>query len=266
MPSNISTRLVFIVWVLDSVLLALLFAHIWLYGNDSLSSKWAQDLGGVWGFTTVYLIGPFWKAMKQWPASYKKFILSGGLITVVVTGGYFKIRAGHTGKLEMLFKEDHELELNAAPKKQHFMQLLKEKENAKNVPEYLQWCAELESAINDYEAVERQGDNLIGQMQQEISELKPQASYGSLLPGFAVLRAVFAKDIEAMEAHRREIGYAKQLPNIPEADRIQFYNANIRPVVEQERKIAVDEVEILKDAKTRSITLPESLYQGAGIK
>ena len=224
------------------------------------------DLGAVWGGTAAFLIGPFWKAMKQWPSRRRTFVLSSLFFVVAVAGGWFWFRVRQTAKLEALFKEDQEVERDAAPKKQRFMQLLSEKQNAKTLPEYLQRCTELEPAINDYEASERQVDNLLGQMQQEIGDLKPQASYGSLLPGFAVLRAVFAKDIEGAEAYRKEIGYAEQLPGIPAAGRAQFYTSNIQPVVEQESKIAQDETAILKDAKMRGVTLPESVYQGAGIK
>jgi len=261
-----STRFLFIVWLADSVIFAWLFIYIVLHGSTPDRTKLMSDLGAVWGVTAAFLIGPFWKMMKQWPARRRTSFLSGLLIIVAVAGGWFWIRVRQTAKLQELFKEDRDVESDAAPKKQRFMQLLSEKQNAKTLPEYLQRCAELEPAINDYEAAERQVDNLLSQMQQEIGGLKPQGSYASLLPGFAVLRAVFAKDIEGAEAQRKEIEYAKQLPNIPEAGRAQFYTSNIQPVAEQEGKIAQDETAILKDAKTRGVVLPESVYQGAGIK
>jgi hypothetical protein len=264
-PSSISTKLIFIVWLVDSAALTWLIPHIWLHGSTPDTSTWMGDLGAVWGGTAAYLIGPFWKIIKQWPAPYRKYISSGALMIAVIVGILFWIRARQTAKLEALFKEDEELERNVAPKIQDFPQLLRAKQTAKSLPDYLQRCAELEPAINDYETVERQGDNLLDQMQQEIRELKPQASYGSLLPSFNILRAVAAKDIEVAEALRKEIEFAKQLPGIRVADRIQFYNANIQPIIEQERKIAQDEIEILKDAKRRGITLPESVYQRAGI-
>jgi len=266
MPTKISNKFLFIVCLVDSIALVWLTAYIWLHGSTPESIQGMEILGAVWGGTAASLIGPIWKAAKQWPAPYKKMALFGMLIIVAVAGGYIWIRARQTAKLEALFKEDEELERNAAPKKQNFPQLLREKQNAKSLPEYLQVCAELEPVLNDYESFERQVDGLLGQMQQEIGELKPQASYGGLLPGFAVLRAVSAKDIEVAEALRKEIEYAKQLPGIPVADRIQFYNANIQPIVEQESKIAQEEIEILKDAKRRNITLPKSVYEGAGIK
>jgi hypothetical protein len=265
-PSNLSTRFLLFVCLVDSVLLAWLFTDMWLHGSTPESIKWARDLGAVWGGTAAFLIGPMWKAMKQWPAPYKKVILVGVLISVAVAGGYIWIRAGHTAKLETLFKEDRELELTAAPKKQRFRQLMREKENANSLPEYLQRCAELETAINDYETVERQVDNLVSQMQQEIEKLKPMASYASLLQKLTVLRAIFGKDLEAAKVYRKEIEYAKQLPGIPAADRIRFYNANIQPVIEQEHKIAQDGLEIVKDAKVRGVALPESMYQEFGIK
>ena len=258
------TRLLLIVCLVDSIALVWLTTYIWLHGSAPESIRGMEILGAVWGGTAASLIGPIWKAAKQWPVPYKRFSLLGVFIIGAVAGGYIWIRARQTAKLETLFKEDQEVERNAAPKKQRFMQLTRE--NPKGYAEYLQRCAELEPAINDYETSERQVDDLVGQMEQQISELKPQASYGSLLPGFAVLRAVFAKDMEGAEAYRRETEYAKQLPGIPVAERVQFYNANIQPIVEQEYKIAQEEIAILKDAKMRGVRLPESVYQGAGIK
>ena len=81
-----------------------------------------------------------------------------------------------------------------------------------------------------------------------------------------MLSAVFAKDIAAAEAQKEEIQFAKQLPSIPETQRAQFYADNIQPIVEQESHLAQEEVAIFKDAKSRGITLPQSVYQGAGIK
>jgi hypothetical protein len=265
-PSKISNKLLFIVWVADSLALAWLFADMFLHGNTPDSSNLAGDLGAIWGGTVAFLIVPMWKAVKQWPAPYKKFILSGVVIGVAAAGGYIWIRASHTAKLKTLFEEDHELELNAAPKKQRFMQLMREKENANSLPEYLQRCAELETAINDYETVERQVDNLVSQVQQEIEKLKPMASYASLFQKLTVLRAIFEKDLEAAKVYRKEIEYAKELPGISAADRIRFYSANIQPVVELEHKIAQDELEIVKDAKVRGVALPGSMYQEFGIK
>ena len=86
-----------------------------------------------------------------------------------------------------------------------------------------------------------------------------------MLPLVTVLRAVVAKDLEGTKAFRQEINYAKQLPEVPESDRTRFYNVNIQPVVEQEGKIARDEIEIVKDAKAHGIKLPESMYQQAGL-
>lgn len=260
------TRILFIVWLTDSVIFTWLFIYIVRHGSTPDRTQLMGELGAVWGGTAAFLIGPSWKMMKQWPARRRTFFLSSLFIAVAITGGWFWIRVRQTAKLETLFKEDREVERTAAPKKQRFMQLLSEKQNAKTLAEYLQRCAELEPAINDYEAAERQVDNLLSQMQQEIGGLKPQGSYGSLLPGFTVLRAVFAKDMEGAEAQRKEIGYAEQLPDIPEASRAQFYTSNIQPIAEQESKIAHEELEILKDAKLRGITLPESVYQGEGIK
>ena len=105
----------------------------------------------------------------------------------------------------------------------------------------------------------------MNQMQLELQELKSDPGYANLLPVVAVMRAVVAKDLESAKTFRKEIDYAKQLPNVPESDRTRFFNANIQPVVEQEGRIARDEIEIMKDAKSRGIKLPESMYRQIGL-
>lgn len=190
-------------------------------------------------------------------------IITGVLFSAAAVGAYFGIRAGHIAKLNALSNESYELGLKTAPMKKRFIELATE--NTQDLAEYLRRCTELEAAINDYEPALRQMDDLMSQTQQEIEDLKFDASYASVLPSFGVMRAVIGEDLESAKAYRIEIGYAKQLPVIPESDRNRFYNANIQPVVEQEGKIVKDEIQILTDAKARGVKMPESMYQGAGI-
>jgi hypothetical protein len=185
------------------------------------------------------------------------------LVSVAVAGTYSGTRAGHIAKLDVLSKEAYGLGLKTAPMKNRFIQLAKE--NTQGLAEYQRRCTELESTINDYEPALKQMDDLMRQVQQEIEDLRTDAGYARLLPGVTVMRAVFGKDLESAKAYRMEIGYAKQLPGIPESDRTRFYNANIQPIVEQEHTIARDEIEILRDAKTRGVEVPESWYREAGL-
>jgi hypothetical protein len=259
-------KLMLIIWAGFTLTFLGLFVYIAFYGNTADTTELSRDMGGIWGAMTAFMIAPAWRAMKQWPAPRRKAVLSGTVGVVALLGFLFWVRVRQTSKLQALFEQDRECEQTAAPKKQRFMRLLSAKQNAKNLPEYLQTCADLEPAISDYETAEQKVDSLLGQMQQQIGELKPPGGYDKLLPGFAVLRAVFAKDIAAAEAQKKEIQFAKQLPSIPEAQRAQFYTDNIQPIVEQESQLAQEEVAILKDAKSRGITLPESVYQSAGIR
>ena len=259
-------KLMFIIWAGFTLAFLSLFVYIAFYGNTSDTEQLSKTMGGIWGAMTAFMIAPAWKAMKQLPESRRKAVLSGTVGVVAVLGFLFWVRARQTGRLQTLFEKDREFEQTAAPKKQRFMHLLSAKQNAKSLPEYLQTCADLEPAIGDYETAEQQVDSLLAQMQQQIGELKPPGGYDRLLPGFAVLRAVFAKDIAGAEAQKKEIEFAKQLPNIPEAQRAQFYTDNIQPIIEQESQIAQEEVAILKDAKSRGITLPAGVYKGAGIE
>jgi hypothetical protein len=140
------------------------------------------------------------------------------------------------------------------------------RENPQTLDAYLQRCSELEPALNDYETSERQMDDVMAQMQQEIGGLKPKGSYVGMLPMLSVMREIMGKDLEGAKAYRQEIEYAKQLPGIPESGRMKFYTANIEPVIEQEHKIGQDEMEIMRDAKARGVEMPDNMLQDAGIK
>jgi hypothetical protein len=196
-------KLMFVIWAGFTLIYFGLFVYIALYGNTADSTELSRDMGGIWGAMTAFMIVPAWRAVKQWPEYRRKAVLSGTVGVVAVLGFLFWARVRQIDKLRTLFDQDREFEQTTAPKKQRFMRLLSAKQNAKSLPEYLQTCADLEPAISDYETAEQQVDSLLGQMQQQIGELKPSGSYSTLLPGFAVLRAVFAKDSRPLNQEHR---------------------------------------------------------------
>jgi rubrerythrin len=185
------------------------------------------------------------------------------VITAVLVCVLFKIRIDQTAKLESLLAEIRDVAARGAPQKQQFMKLTRE--NPQTLPEYLQRCAELEPVVNDYSASEQQMDDLLAEVQQQIGELRPQGSYGAMLPMLGVMRAILAKDLEGAKIYKQEVDYAKQLPSMSEKERIQFYNTNIEPVLEREHEVALDEIAILKDAKTHGIAMPANMLQDAGL-
>jgi hypothetical protein len=259
-----TTKILLIVWIVDSLAVVWLIVYIWLHGSTPDRTDLARDLGAIWGGTAAFLIGPLWKAVKQWPARYKKLAALGVFVAVAVAGGLFWIRSRQTAKLESLFTRVRELGVRGAPQKQLFMKLTRE--NTQTLPEYLKRCAELESVLNDYEPTERQMGDVMIEIQQEIDALNPKGSYANMLPMFRVLSAILDKDLEGAKAYRQEVEFAKQLPDIPESDRARFYTANIQPAIEQERRIGQDELQIMKDAKARGVYLPENMLQDAGVK
>lgn len=174
-------------------------------------------------------------------------------------GHQASLRAGHQARLDMLTKQVDALAVRTMPTKQRIIQL--ETRDTQNLPEYLQRCTDLEAAINDYEPALQQMDSLMSQTQQELQELKTNAGFASLLTSETVLRSVLSKDLEAARAYRKEIGYAKQLPGLPESERLRFYYANIQPVVDEEGRIAKDAIEILKAAEARGVMLPQAILK-----
>jgi hypothetical protein len=257
-------KLLLVVWALDSVALVGLFIYIFLHGSTPDTNQWAGYLGAIWGGAATFLIVPVWRAIKRWPAPHRNFLLFSVLISLIILGGLISIRARQMARLETLFKEAQALGVKGAPQKQLFMKL--SRENSQDLPDYLQRCAELEPVVNDYTASLQQMDSVLAQMQQAIGELKPKGRYGNMLPMIGVLRAIMSKDLEGAAAYKQEIAFAKQLPSIPEAERVQFYRENIDPVVEHEQRVAQDELEIMKAAQAQGIALPNKMLQDAGIK
>ena len=256
-------KLLFAVWAVDSLALVCLMTYIFTHGSNPDTITLSTYLGAIWGGAGSFLLGPAWKAVKQWPRGSRMLLLFGIVVTAVLGCILFKIRMDQTAKLESLFAEIHDVGVRGAPLKQQFMKLVRE--DPQTFPEYLQRCAELEPVINDYAASEQQMNDLLAQVQQQIGELRPQGKYGAMLPMLGVMRAIFAKDLDGAKIYRQEVDYAKQLSGMSEKQKIQFYKANIEPVLEQEHRVAQDEIAILKDAKTRGIAMPANMLKDAGL-
>ncbi len=256
-------KVLFAVWAVDSIAFACLLVYIFTYGNNPDTIQLSKYLGAIWGCGGAFLIGPAWKGVKHWPQRSKMLLLSGVVIVAIAVGVLFKVRSDQTAKLKSLIAEAHNVTVNGAPQKRKFMKLAGE--NPQTLSEYLQRCAELELVINDYSASEQKMDDILAQIQQQIAELRPPASYGAMLPMLRVMRAILAKDLEGTKIYKQEVTYAKQLPGMSETQRIQFYNNNIEPVLEQEHQLALDEIAILKDAKASGIVMPANMLQDAGL-
>lgn len=256
-------KLLLIVWLLASVSFVGLFVYILYRGSNSDTAKLGGQIGTVWGATGAFLIAPARKAVKLWPARRKIFVLSGLVAAAAIVGSYVKIRIDQIDRLQTTFAEIVDVSTKGAPLKQQFMTLTRE--NPQNLDEYLLRCAELEPVVNDYSASEKQMVNLLFQAQQQIERLKPQGSYGAMLPMLSVMQKLGEKDLEAAKFHLEEIAYSKQLSGMSYKDRVDFFMANIAPDIEQEDKIAQEEIAIMKDAKERGVALPENMLQDAGL-
>ena len=58
-------KVLFVVWALDSVVLAWLFVDIYLHGSTPENVELARYLGALWGGTAAFLTVPIWKALQK---------------------------------------------------------------------------------------------------------------------------------------------------------------------------------------------------------
>lgn len=78
---------------------------------------------------------------------------------------------------------------------------------------------------------------MLGQVLDELQQLKADSGYAALIPMFTVLQSVTRKDLESVEAFRKEVDYAKQLASLDSPnDEMRFYKANILAIKDDEKK------------------------------
>jgi len=192
---------------------------------------------------------------------HRSFGLKAGSVVAVAflgAGGFGAYQGLQKANLNSLIEQANALGLKTAPVKQRFIQIVRR--DTPTVPEYLQRCTELEATLNDYEPALQQMDTLTGQIEQELKG--DRAGTATI----TTMRTILQKDLEGAGIYRKEIAYAKQLAALPAPDNFQFFNANIQPVLDEEARIARDEIEIVKTAKARGVKLPEQIYKELGIK
>jgi len=192
---------------------------------------------------------------------HRSFGLKAGTAVAVAflaAGGFGAYHGLQRAKLDSLLDQANALGVKGGPVKQRFIQIVRR--DTPSVPEYLQRCAELEATLNEYEPALQQMDSLMSQIEQEV---KGDPAGTAIV---TTMRTIVQKDLEAARTYRKEIAYAKQLAALPAPDHLQFFNANIQPVLDEEARIARDEIEIVKTAKARGVKLPEQMYKELGIK
>lgn len=134
------------------------------------------------------------------------------------------------------------------------------------MPDYILRCGKLGALLKDYESNLQEGDRILDQVLEELQQLKADRGYAEMIPTFTALQNVIRKDLQSAQAFRKEVDYAKQLAALAGTDQARFYTTYILPVIADEKRIANEEVEILKDAKAHGVHLPETLYREAGIQ
>jgi hypothetical protein len=218
-----------------------------------------------------------WSKIKQaepegdpkWRRKHHAFSINAGIAVVAVLigagglGTVFGIGTARQTKLNELAKQVAALGAKAAPYKQRFIEAATR--NTEDQTEYLQRCADLKAAINDYGPALQQLDGLLREMQEELQNFNGEPKFDGVIMSVNAMRSILRKDMEAIGAYSSEVAYASQLATVSKPDQLRFYDTNIQPIVDREAKIAKEEVEIVKDAKARGVKLPEQLYSQMGI-
>src|SRR6266478_992636 len=86
---------------------------------------------------------------------HRSFVLRAGtaicavLVVVAAYGSYLGNRAGHSARLGSVTEQIGALGVSGAPHKQRFIETARR--GTRTMPEYVQRCSDLETALNDYE-------------------------------------------------------------------------------------------------------------------
>lgn len=189
------------------------------------------------------------------------------ICAVLLVAGEEGMRVGthvrHVKKIMVLTEQLNGLAPKSAQAKQQFVQI--SRQATPTMAEYIRRCGKLEPVLNDYESNLRDSDRVLGEVLEELQQLKADRGYAAMIPMLTALQSITRKDLESARAFRRELDYGKQLVALPLDDQMRFYKANILPIKIDEKRIANEEIEILKDAKAHGIDLGE-LYREVGIQ
>jgi hypothetical protein len=265
-----------------------------------LGTDWLRKVGG---FLLLAAIGTGYWAKRTWSEiirieleptfrqKHRSFALKAGIAicAVLLLAAEEGIRVGthgrHRRNIVALTKELEALTTKSAPTAEQFVQIARQA--TPTMQEYIQRCNNLEAVLNDYESNLRDGDRVLGQVVEELQQLQAYKGYAAMdkgyaamdkgyaamdkgyvamIPMFTVLQNLEHKGLESALAFRKEVDYGKQLAALTPDDQVRFYKANILPVKSDEKRIANEELDILKDAKAHGLNLPESLYREAGIQ
>lgn len=136
---------------------------------------------------------------------------------------------------------------------------------AETLPIFPTMCSDARNwnLLNDYESELKQ---MLSLMTQEQPLVETSAEWATVRQTLNIMTAVFQKDVEYVGEVRKEVNKARQLRSTPVSQQVQFYKANITPILEQEQKAADEEVEIVKSAKARGVKLPEEFYRQYGLE
>lgn len=179
------------------------------------------------------------------------------MVLALVAAGSIGVYLGTSSAANSAFAQMTILGARTAPIKQRFVGLARK--DTPTIPEYLQRCKDLESTLNEYEPALQQMDELMAQLQEHTT------NDPSTMDVLATMRSILQKDLESAKTFRKEVESAKLLAALPSSEQIRFYNTSIKPIQDEESRIANDEIEIMKRAKARGVKLGR-MYKEAGIE
>lgn len=258
--------------------IAAAWAVIVIASATQVGTDWLKRISGLLLLATIgtgYWAKRMWSEILRIEAEptfrrkHRSFALKAmiAICAVLLLVAEEGIRVGthvrHVKKIEALTEQLEALAPKSVPTKQQFVQIARQA--TPTMAEYIHRCSKLEPVLNDYESNLRDGDRLLGQVLEELQHLKADRGYAAIIPMYAVIQTITRKDLESARAFRKEVDYGKQLAALTPDDQVRFYKTNILPVKSDEKRIANEEIDILKDAKAHDIALGD-LYREVGIQ
>lgn len=234
--------------------IALAWGVMVIASATQLGTEWLKKIGGFLLLATIgsgYWVRRTWSEITSIEAEptfrrkHRSFVLKAvfAICAVLLLAAEEGIRAGthvrHVKKIVTLTQQLEALAPKKASTKQQFVQIARQA--TPTMPEYIQRCGKLETVLNDYESDLRDGDRVLGQVLEELQQLKADRGYVAMIPMFTVLQSVTRKDLETARAFRKEADYGKQLAALTPDDQMRFYKAKILPVKSDENRIANEE-------------------------
>jgi hypothetical protein len=102
---------------------------------------------------------------------------------------------------------------------------------------YYRQCLQLQRVLDDYEPQRRKDAELLNSISAKLESSSEPNDNSGVAETIQRIRSYVDKDTEIIDAWREEISKARELANLPDSQKVGFWNSDIAPIRAKQEKL-----------------------------